>query len=128
MLESTRAKIIKKYFVDLFKSETLNFAIFYNTIIVMQEISVIMRKLKSTRQIVENLSAITNEFASNQFNAQNLNKKNAFISFVMNTLFIITQKTNLIIESLTKTMKNLKINFVHDLSEDEILRIIKRKN
>ena len=31
----------------------------------MQEINVIMRKLKLTRQTVENLNAMTNEFASN---------------------------------------------------------------
>ena len=128
LLEFTHAKIIKKHFVDLFKFEILNFAIFYNTMIVMQEISVIMRKLKSTRQTVENLSAMTNEFANNQFSAQNLSKKNAFAFFVMNTFFMTAQRTNSVVENLTKTMKNLKINFVRDLSENEIFRIIKQKN
>ena len=46
----------------------------------------------------------------------------------MNTFFMTAQKANSIVENLTKTMKNLKINFVRDLSKDEILRIIKRKN
>ena len=41
---------------------------------------------------------------------------------------MITQRTDFVVKNFTKTMKNLKIHFVRNLSEDEILRIIKRKN
>ena len=126
--EATRAKIVKKYIIDLSDLSIIKFSILYETMIALQKTNIIMQKLKSNWQIVENLNILTNLYQFNRFIVKSLNKRILFISSIINTFFANIKEAKLTFKNFTKVMKNLKLNILREFNKKEVRRIIRQKN
>ena len=86
-----------------------------------------MQKLKLTQQTISNLSVLVDMCQFNRTEVKSINLSFVFTPSMIGISFSSVKKVETVIDHLVKIMKNLRLNLLRELREDEVLRMIQRE-